>query len=84
LRPGGQLRFYEHVLSQQPGFARLQRAADATLWPLFAGGCHSARDTPDAIERAGFVIEQCRRFDFQPVPLVLPAKPRVLGTARRA
>lgn len=83
LKPGGELRFYEHVISERPRLARLQRAADATLWPLLAGGCHSARDTLAAIERAGFTIEQCRRFDFRPTPLVAPATPRILGVARR-
>jgi ubiquinone/menaquinone biosynthesis C-methylase UbiE len=83
LRPGGQLRFYEHVVSRQPGFARFQRIADATLWPLFAGGCHSARDTLGAIERAGFTVERCEHFDFRPTPLVAPATPRILGVARK-
>jgi ubiquinone/menaquinone biosynthesis C-methylase UbiE len=83
VRPGGELRFYEHVVSQRPGFARFQRLADATLWPLVGGGCHSARDTLAAIERAGFVVERCRRFDFRPTPLVAPATPRILGMARR-
>jgi ubiquinone/menaquinone biosynthesis C-methylase UbiE len=70
LAPGGELHFYEHVLSESSGFARFQRGADATLWPLFAGGCHSARDTPTAIERAGFEMLSCRRFSFRPTPLV--------------
>lgn len=83
LRPEGQLRFYEHVVSEQPRFARFQRAADATLWPFFAGGCHAARDTAGAIESAGFVVEHCRRFDFRPTPIVAPATPRILGVARR-
>jgi ubiquinone/menaquinone biosynthesis C-methylase UbiE len=81
LKPGGELRFYEHVVSQRPGFSRFQRAADATLWPLFAGGCHSARDTLAAIERAGFTVERCQRFDFRPTPFVAPATPRILGIA---
>lgn len=83
LRPRGELRFYEHVISQRPAFARFQRAADATLWPLVSGGCHSARDTLAAIERAGFAVEACRRLAFRPTPLVAPATPRILGVARR-
>jgi len=82
LKPGGELRFYEHIASQRPGFARFQRAADATLWPLVGGGCHSARDTLAAIKHAGFAVERCRRFDFRPTPLVAPATPRILGVAR--
>jgi ubiquinone/menaquinone biosynthesis C-methylase UbiE len=83
VKPGGELRFYEHVLAQRPAFARFQRAADATLWPLFAGGCHAARDTLAAIERAGFEVERVERFDFRPSILVAPATPKILGLARR-
>lgn len=82
IRPGGELRFYEHVASQRPWEARLQRLADATFWPRLAGGCHLARETTPEIERAGFAIETCERFPFRLAPL-LPADPHVLGRARR-
>ena len=82
IRPGGELRFYEHVISERPWEARFQRLADATFWPHFAGGCHLTRDTSAGIERAGFVIETCERFPFSPAPL-LPADPHILGVARR-
>jgi ubiquinone/menaquinone biosynthesis C-methylase UbiE len=82
IRPDGELRFYEHVVSKRPWEARFQRLADATLWPRLAGGCHLARDTTTAIERAGFVIETSERFPFSPAPL-LPADPHILGKARR-
>jgi SAM-dependent methyltransferase len=58
LRPGGELRFYEHVRSSRPAAARAQRAFDL-LWPHVGGGCHASRDTRAAIERAGFAIERC-------------------------
>ncbi len=83
LRPGGELRFYEHVRSQRPGFARAQRAADL-VWPRIAGGCHTHRDTARAVEAAGFEIERFRRFSFRPCSLVAPVAPHVLGRARRA
>ena len=81
IRPGGGLRFYEHVVSDSPNTARLQRLADATIWPLAVGGCHLARDTTAAIRRAGFVLEDFERFPFSPGPLL--TLPYVLGTARR-
>jgi ubiquinone/menaquinone biosynthesis C-methylase UbiE len=81
LRPGGELRFYEHVVSPDPRLARMQRVADATFWPHIAGGCHAARDTSAAIAAAGFVVEQQERFPFKPSPLT-PAVPHVLGIAR--
>ena len=84
IRPGGELRFYEHVLAPGPRLAALQRALTRSgIWPLVGGGCHADRDTAAAIERAGFAIESCRRFDFRPSLLVAPAAPRLLGTARR-
>jgi len=81
IKPGGELRFYEHVVAQKPLYAGLQRLADATFWPQMLGGCHPDRETGAAIERAGFVIERCRRFTFSPVPLF--PMPHILGVARR-
>jgi ubiquinone/menaquinone biosynthesis C-methylase UbiE len=66
IRPGGELRFYEHVLAHSKWEARFQRLADVTFWPHVAGGCHLARDTTAAIEHAGFQIETCERFSFTP------------------
>lgn len=83
IRPGGELRFYEHVRSQTTGLARVQRALDAFLWPRVGGGCHTSRDTGAAIERAGFAIETSRRFPFRPSPLLYPVTPHILGVARR-
>ncbi|MGH9012452.1 MAG: class I SAM-dependent methyltransferase [Acidimicrobiia bacterium] len=82
IRPGGELRFYEHVRADSPGFARFQRAADV-CWPLFGGGCHASRDTLGAIERAGFVVKQHRRFRFVPCFVARPVAPHVLGIAHR-
>jgi ubiquinone/menaquinone biosynthesis C-methylase UbiE len=82
IRPGGELRFYEHVLSERPLPARLQRLADATVWPRVAGGCHLSRDTGSAIERAGFEISTMERFPFRPAAAA-PSTPHILGSARR-
>jgi ubiquinone/menaquinone biosynthesis C-methylase UbiE len=82
IRPGGELRFYEHVIAHSRWESRFQRLADATVWPHVAGGCHLARDTAAAIERAGFQIETCERFPFSPAAF-LPSDPHILGTARR-
>jgi ubiquinone/menaquinone biosynthesis C-methylase UbiE len=84
LRPGGELRFYEHVVADTPGFARFQRVLDRSgVWRTIGGGCHTARDTASAIEAAGFTMERCRRMSVKPSPLVLPVAPHVLGVARR-
>lgn len=83
LRPGGQLRFYEHVVAETPGLRRAQRVADATLWPLCCAGCHTARDTVAAIRAAGFTVVELDRFRFPPAGIPGPASPHALGTAVR-
>ena len=82
IRPGGELRFYEHVLSQDTRAARGQHRTDR-VWPRFAGGCHPNRDTPAAIAAAGFDIERCERFSFKPFFLLKAIEPHVIGTAKR-
>jgi SAM-dependent methyltransferase len=81
IRPGGELRFYEHVVAESPAGRGIQRLADATVWPRFVGGCHLSRDTGAAIASAGFVVERCERFLFSPVGI--PRIPHILGIARR-
>jgi SAM-dependent methyltransferase len=84
VRPGGQLRFFEHVIAGDPKLARVQRVVDRTgFWPFVAGGCHPARDTVGAITAAGFQIEACRRLSVKPCALAIPVAPHVLGSARR-
>jgi ubiquinone/menaquinone biosynthesis C-methylase UbiE len=82
IRPGGELRFYEHVVADRPISARLQRFADATFWPRVGGGCHMSRDTGAAIERAGFDVQESKRFSFTPGAPV-PPLPHILGIAKR-
>jgi ubiquinone/menaquinone biosynthesis C-methylase UbiE len=82
IRPGGELRFFEHVRSERPGLARAQRAIDV-VWPHVGGGCHASRATVDAIGTAGFEIESVRRFTFRPSFIVAPTAPHVIGVARR-
>lgn len=81
LRPGGELRFYEHVIPHG-GAARLGAVlADRSgLWPALAGGCHPARDTEASIRAAGFEVTTRERFPFRGSALSPPI-PFVLGTA---
>ncbi|HVQ97555.1 MAG TPA: methyltransferase domain-containing protein [Mycobacterium sp.] len=82
LRPGGQLRYLEHVAS--PGWrGRLQRLADATLWPRLFGNCHTHRDTERAVIAAGFDVDTARRESTLPSWVPLPASDFALGRARR-
>ncbi|MDR7276563.1 class I SAM-dependent methyltransferase [Catenuloplanes atrovinosus] len=82
LRPGGELRFFEHVAAEEPGgLRRLQRLLDATIWPPLSGGCHIARDTAAAITAAGFTITDLRRFRFPSEGASGPASPHIIGRA---
>jgi ubiquinone/menaquinone biosynthesis C-methylase UbiE len=82
VRPGGELRFNEHVASQRRLQRAMQRTADATVWPTISGGCHLARDTEAALEDGGFRIERIERFVFN-VSALDPPKSHILGSARR-
>jgi SAM-dependent methyltransferase len=82
IRPGGELRFFEHVRSDRPGFALFQRALDV-VWPLAGGGCHTSRSTLDAIGAAGFEVDHVRRFAFRPSLVVAPVSPHIIGVAHR-
>jgi ubiquinone/menaquinone biosynthesis C-methylase UbiE len=83
LRPGGELRFYEHVIARNTRLRALQRLLDATFWPRLFGGCHPTRDTETTLTASGFAMEQRERFSFRPTLLATPVAPRILGRARR-
>jgi ubiquinone/menaquinone biosynthesis C-methylase UbiE len=83
LRPGGELRFHEHVAARSLRLASLQRVLDATLWPRLNGGCRLMRDTEAAIVAAGFSVDWRERFSFRPTLFATPVAPRILGSARR-
>jgi len=78
LRPGGELRFFEHVAAPTGSRRRTAQRAVDLVCPAFTGGCHTARDTVSAIQAAGFELERLRRFDLHRGP----SRPHVLGSAR--
>ena len=82
LRPGGELRFLEHVLADRGPLRFLQRLA-APVYSRMPDGCHIDRDTVASIASAGFAIEECDRFMHADGALE-PAIPHVIGTARRS
>jgi SAM-dependent methyltransferase len=82
LRPGGELRYLEHVASSGPR-ARLQKLADATVWPRLLGNCHTHRHTEEAIVGAGFHVSGARREWTFPAWVPLPVAEFAIGRAVR-
>ncbi|WP_440102565.1 class I SAM-dependent methyltransferase [Streptosporangium sp. H16] len=81
LKPGGQLRFLEHVRADTPGLVRWQRLLDTTVWPYLAGGCHTGRDSAAAIRESGFTIDRLERFLLPDART--PVSFHIRGTASR-
>jgi SAM-dependent methyltransferase len=82
LRPGGELRYLEHVASA--GWrGRLQRAVDATFWPHLCGNCHTHRETERAIIEAGFEVDASRREWTLPGWAPMPVSELAVGRARK-
>jgi ubiquinone/menaquinone biosynthesis C-methylase UbiE len=79
LRPGGEVRVYEHVRSAHPGWALVQDLV-TPVWHRFGCNCHPNRDTAAALRAAGFRVE-ARRISFGPPA---PVRPHILGVARPA
>ncbi len=82
LRPGGELRYFEHVASRG-ALGGLQRLADATVWPRLFGNCHTHRETEGMITAAGFQPEISRRGRQFPAWAPVPVSEFALGRASR-
>jgi SAM-dependent methyltransferase len=82
LRPGGQLRYLEHVASGGIR-GRFQQLVDATIWPKLTGNCHTHRRTERSIRGAGFEVDNTRTERALPAWVPLPVSEFVVGRARR-
>lgn len=80
LRPGGEMRYLEHVASTGLR-SHVQRLADATVWPRLLGNCHTHRDTERSIVAAGFALEEPRREWILPKWVPLPVAETAIGRA---
>jgi SAM-dependent methyltransferase len=81
LKPGGELRFFEHVRSANPVIGAFQGLI-SPVWAAGGGGCHLDRDAAAAIRGAGYEIETIDRFSYRPLKYV-PAHAHILGRARK-
>lgn len=82
LRPGGELRYLEHIAGSGAR-ARLQKVADATVWPRLLGNCHTHRHTEEAIVGAGFRVAGARREWTMPPWVPVPVAEFAIGRAVR-
>ncbi|GGS75454.1 class I SAM-dependent methyltransferase [Streptomyces cinerochromogenes] len=83
LRPGGEVRFFEHGRGGGRAMTLTQRALDRTLWPAVAGGCHVSRDPVAALRAAGFRLGPHRRVLLPENGPALPTSYCTLGVAWR-
>ena len=77
----GEVRLLEHVRATSGALPTIQRALDATIWPLIGAGCHCSRDVTEAIAPAGLAVKSEERFKFPPKGLTLPTSPHVFVVA---
>ncbi|WP_328773131.1 class I SAM-dependent methyltransferase [Streptomyces sp. NBC_00286] len=84
LRPGGELRFFEHGKGGGAVMGVAQRALDRTVWPLLFGGCHVSRDVLGSLRDAGYELGPYRRVLVPEKGVRMPTSYCVLGTARSA
>jgi len=82
LRPGGELRVYEHVRSTDPSVAAKQ---DRWLkpWRAFNVGCHPNRDTLGAITAAGFDVSGLESFVLNEKGVPKIVRPHLIGSATK-
>jgi len=81
LKPGGEVRLFEHVRYEQR-FGALAQDIITPVWRWFGAGCHPNRDTGRAVREAGFEVVSERK-EMAPVPPIIPSRPHLLLVARR-
>jgi len=69
LKPGGELRFWEHV-RPKGAWGRLFDML-TPLWRRVGAGCVLNRRTPEALEAAGFRVHIDRKFAMAGLPMIL-------------
>lgn len=83
LKPGGEVRFFEHGQGGGRVMTLTQRTLDRRLWPALNGGCHLSREPVAALREAGFELGPLRRMLLPERGPTLPTSYCVLGTAWR-
>lgn len=81
LKPGGELRVYEHVRYDH-GFGAFFQDAFAPAWRWIGAGCNPNRDTAACIRSAGFEFTRLRFVkNAPPIPPIVLVRPHIIGVA---
>ncbi|MGJ5749967.1 methyltransferase family protein [Streptomyces puniciscabiei] len=83
VKPGGQVRFFEHGQGGGRVMRLTQRSLDRTVWPTLTGGCHLARQPVAALREAGLTLGPQRQVLLPENGPALPTSYCVLGVAWR-
>jgi SAM-dependent methyltransferase len=82
LRPGGELRFADHVRYRNRLGGRMQDML-VPVWRWCGAGCHPNRDIAAMVESAGFTMAELESPNLvPPVPPLVVIRPVVQGVAR--
>lgn len=83
LKPGGELRLYEHVRYKNP-IGALSQDIISPAWQWFGAGCHPNRDTERLVREAGLEVVSAQRLTHvPPVPPMIFVRPNLQAVARR-
>jgi ubiquinone/menaquinone biosynthesis C-methylase UbiE len=82
LKPGGELRLYEHVRYENP-IGALSQDLISPAWQWFGAGCHPNRNTERYLREAGFELSDVRMHKhLPPIPPMLFTRPHFQAVAR--
>lgn len=70
LKPGGQLLFFEHVLSDNVAVQRWQHRLNP-FWHRCAGGCQLNRPTAELITQSGFELQELQHYHHKAFPVLV-------------
>lgn len=83
LKPGGELRLYEHVRYKNL-IGALSQDLISPAWQWFGAGCHPNRNTERYLRDAGFQLSDVRiRKELPPIPPMIFTRPHLQAVARR-
>ncbi len=83
LKPGGELRLYEHIRYKNP-IGAISQDIISPVWQWFGAGCRPNRDTERFLRETDFeIISEQVRKDLPPVPPMIFSRPHLQAAARR-